>query len=499
MTAYFLTPKGVPLMCPTYALPQSMQSLVYEFQKNLAVDSGMVISTLVASIAGCAQAAYEIERFPGTRSPLSAMFWIISESGSGKTPTEERMNGEIRKFEEECRTAYSAEFEQYETRMQAFLAERKGVLRAIRKAAANGEATNADSQRLAALDSLKPTPPRLYRLLYNSISVAGVQDGLSKNIPSAFVSLDEASDFLNGKSLDEVRSLLISTWSGGGVFVDRHRRQIHLKRADITGLFMVQPKAFERHLARSGEKARDEGLYARALFVSPPSNRGAHRILNTNSSWPELEKHNFKIRRLLEKGAARIRNDEACELLTFSDDARYGYRRYFNDVQQQMTPGAGGWLETVPDYAAKMADNVARLAGLFHVYDDLPGPISVETLNQAIEIVGWYSMEFIKIFVPPPPMPQEQVDAQQLYGWLANYVRTHCGMMSILKRDLRRSGPNSLRNTIRLNAALVVLWQRGILNQCRDQVGKSTYIYLNQQFFTPEIINQLSMGGAGRF
>ncbi|MDN3683558.1 DUF3987 domain-containing protein [Vibrio sinaloensis] len=57
----------------------------------------------------------------------------------------------------------------------------------------------------------------------------------------------------------------------------------------------------------------------------------------------------------------------------------------------------GVFFEHVKDHASKLPENIARLAALIHSFDDLSdSEISKEALFEAIDLIAYFSNEFIK-------------------------------------------------------------------------------------------------------
>lgn len=50
------------------------------------------------------------------------------------------------------------------------------------------------------------------------------------------------------------------------------------------------------------------------------------------------------------------------------------------------------WVDIV-DFASKAAENTARLAALFHLFEGRHGDISVEHTENSIEIINWHLQE----------------------------------------------------------------------------------------------------------
>lgn len=168
--------------------------------------------------------------------------------------------------------------------------------------------------------------------------------------------------------------------------------------------------------------------------------------------------------------------------LHFAEAAQPRWEWEHDNIQLMMRPG--GMLQNDKDFGAKHADKIARMAAQLHFFDGNTGPIPLSTLERAISICNWYAFEFVRCFSKPPSLPQEQRDANLFLAWFANHLRTG-GAFIIKKNEVRRCGPNQLRNTMRMNTALRLLWSMGCLGEGKVENEKGTFIFLNQQYFTP--------------
>ena len=168
-------------------------------------------------------------------------------------------------------------------------------------------------------------------------------------------------------------------------------------------------------------------------------------------------------------------------VLCFSDQAQLEWEKIYNDIEYSIRPG--GVFCEARDYASKVAENIARLAGVFHAFEGYEGTkISVETLSSAAHVILWYAHEFVRLFSPPDPLEESIKDAYDLEIWLIHFF---CSRREsyVQANFIRQFGPNKLRNRSRLEWALNSLvagnrvsffWQ-----------GKKRFIHLNPTFFNP--------------
>lgn len=155
--------------------------------------------------------------------------------------------------------------------------------------------------------------------------------------------------------------------------------------------------------------------------------------------------------------------------LYFSVQAQAEWELIFNQIEAAIQPG--GEFCNARDYASKVAENIARVAGVMHAFEGYEGDeISVETLRSAAQIVRWYAAEFIRLFSPPNPGEIIRMGALELDAWLINYVR-ETGSLLIRKNDLLQLGPNKLRKKELLDMALHRLAETGRLWSRTDVLG----------------------------
>lgn len=150
----------------------------------------------------------------------------------------------------------------------------------------------------------------------------------------------------------------------------------------------------------------------------------------------------------------------------------------------------GGSLFDQKELCAKAPDNIVRIGAILHAFSNGMGEISGQTMMNAIEIFTWFANEQIRVLTPAPKPPQEWCDANLLLQWFANYVRTH-NELCIQKTHLLKQGPRATRSSPRLNAALLLLWQQGLLEERVPEGSKAVYILLNPGAFQPYQIAQL--------
>lgn len=71
-----------------------------------------------------------------------------------------------------------------------------------------------------------------------------------------------------------------------------------------------------------------------------------------------------------------------------SSAAKTKWVEFFNMVESGLS-NPSQWL-AITDFASKSAENAARLAALFHLFEGRDGDVGAEHVEQAIEIITWH-------------------------------------------------------------------------------------------------------------
>ena len=161
-------------------------------------------------------------------------------------------------------------------------------------------------------------------------------------------------------------------------------------------------------------------------------------------------------------------------LLDLSSEAKSAWVAFHDAIESELC--SGGQLYDIRDVASKVADNAARLAGLFQVFEDgTGGTMSSKSFQSASRIAAWHLNEARRFF-GELALPEEIKNALLLNDWLLAYCRKE-GVNTIPCRTVQQFGPNALRTKDKLNAALQELESQERLQVIKE--GKRKMIQLN--------------------
>src|SRR5205085_657136 len=123
-----------------------------------------------------------------------------------------------------------------------------------------------------------------------------------------------------------------------------------------------------------GGLTRGSGFLARYLVAAPLSTMGARLYQEPPQGMPNLAAFHRRIRELLD---SHLPVDDQGRLtpplLQLSAGAFAAWREYHDAIERELKPL--GEYASVCDFAAKSAENAARIAGCLHVFEGGPGAI----------------------------------------------------------------------------------------------------------------------------
>lgn len=272
--------------------------------------------------------------------------------------------------------------------------------------------------------------------------------------------------------------LLNQLWDGKNLTIDRRSTESFTVRgARLTVALQVQEPTLREFFARSGTLARGTGFLARFLVAWPDSTQGIRRIdpdaPDGPVTWPHLATFHKRTAAILEQPAPIDENGALTPpMLILTPEAKAAWVEYHNAIEKELA--CGGELHDVRDVASKSADNAARLAALFQIFEHgIGGAVEFKCFESASRIAAWHLNESRRFF-GELALPAELVEAARLDDWLIEYCqqeRTHL----VGKNHVRQHGP--LRDGARLDAAIRELAELDRVRLVKD--GKRLAIQVN--------------------
>lgn len=451
-----LSAKMEPEPYPIDALPDSIRAAVVEVAGFVKAPLPLVASSALAALSLACQAQIDVKRAEKLHGPVGLFLLTIADSGERKSTCDGFFTSAIRQHQEAQAEALKPEVQKYQAAIAAWEAERDGLLSAVKEAGRKGKSTDILRADLAQLQQKKPEPPRVPRLLLGDETPENLAWSLAKQWPSAGVLSSEAGVIFgsHGMGKDSVMrnlALLNVLWDGGTHSIGRRTSESFTVRgARLTIALQIQEATLRSFFEKSGSLARGTGFLARFLVAWPYSTQGYRSFTEAPANWPHLAAFHRRITAILDQPVP-IDEDGALTpvMLTLEQESKAAWVEYHDAIESELV--SGGELYDVRDVASKSADNAARLAAMFQLFEHgLIGAIGLDSFERASLITAWHLHEARRFF-GELALPAELADAARLDRWLIEYCQ-RSRTPHVPTRDAQRLGP--IRDKQRLIAAL---------------------------------------------
>jgi hypothetical protein len=463
-----IPPKPAALTAPepSIPLPPLIRDAVLEVKNNIQAPLDLVIASALGAVSLACQNAIDVQwGVSKSISPCSLFFLTIAASGDRKSTVGRQFTDPITKFEKERIIDYGKQLTTYNTKIDRWNDTRKDIKLRLKKATREGVASEdleVLELSLIAHDEIIPSHPKRRKLIYTDATPESIVYGLHRDWPSAAILSEEAGGILNGRAMNDLGKLN-QIWDGDSLSVDRKSSEsFTLDGARLTISLMTQEKSLRKFIERNDGMARDIGFLARCLVSNPPSLQGERSISNTNEATfvsEKLDKFKERLSFILHENIkAGSAPDHKKKVLKLSSEADEAWAKYFNEIE--MRSESNGELADVWDAASKIANNVLRMAAMFHYFQGREEEdISGESMNEAILTCNKYMVNFSTMFGAYGFLSPEKRDVDKLVKWFKLKLRGIPEIHIHEKNYIRQRGP--IRNSYLLDKALDYLHSQG--------------------------------------
>jgi hypothetical protein len=471
-----VTPQEYPLD----ELPPLIRNAVEEVCGFVKAPVPLVAMSALSSISVAAQAHSDVQRAEKLEGPIGLYFCAIADSGERKTTADGYFITALRDYEAREREKAKPLIAGHKTEMDAWTAQRGGIQEKIRQLSKDGKPALAQISQLHELDGDKPIPPRVPRLLYSDATPEALAQELVFNWPSGGIFSSEAGVVLGGHAMNKDTALrnmarLNQLWDGRIPQTDRATTQSYGEASvRFTISLQVQELTLRAFFDNTKGLARGTGFLARFMMAWPTSTMGTRMFSPPLDGWPALAAFNNRLTAILDR-AAPVNDDGILtpSMLTLAPDAKIAWVQIHDAIELNLA--CGGDLYDLRDVGSKAADNVVRMAALFHVFAGNIGPIDLGCVESAGRIVIWHLTE-AKRFLGELAMPKEVSNPMRLETWMLDYCKQH-GIDRVPRREVQRFGPPGLREKANIDDAIKELTELGRARILKD--GKKILIQIN--------------------
>jgi hypothetical protein len=456
---------------PIHAMPEVMAAAVKEYRAYGQQPFSLVACSAMAAASLAAQGLADVQRDPRLCGPISLYLLFVGISGERKSSSDKEFTKPFLDWTLDRRESEKPKMAAARAAGAAWEAERDGLLQRIKGLSGGKKGTGGQADietlrtELKDLELRKPVAPIWPRLFYEDTNPAALAVDLADGWPSASLWSDEAglvvgSHGMADQSLMRFIGLLNRLWDGGSF--DRRRRtteSVTIVGRRFTACLMMQPVVLRNMLSVGDGAARGMGLFARCCIAWPRSTIGFRPYLAPAAGSPSMKALHKRLKDLLDKELPTSGPELGLTppALQLSASGFSVWRDYYNEIETEL--GRWGEFGNIPDFGAKIADNAARIAGVFHVIENGPeGEISGIIMQDACAVAAWHLNE-AKRLIGAAETAQVVHDAEALLEWMLRQKPDPGKPMPgpFETRRISQYGPAALRDRKRRDPAVTLL------------------------------------------
>lgn len=392
---------------PTSELPEPISSFVREGAAAIGADESMIALPMLALLAGAIGNTRRLRIKPQWSVPPVLWTCIVSESGSGKSPSLRLASGFIGDAQTKAFLAHEAAMADYERRLRDYEIELK------RCAAKGGDAPE------------KPEKPAARRFVVSDTTIEALVPILQHNPRGVTVLVDELASWYT--SMDAYRAggrgavdrpKWLSMFDAGPVTVDRKTSgTAHVPSAAVSVTGGVQPSILRGLLTPD---AVTSGLVSRFMFAMPPRRR--MRWSEESVSFVTMTAVGDLFSLLLDGLSDTGLREDGPKELDLDLDAKAEFSRFAEDVYARQETASGATAAML----SKLTATAGRLALVIHLVrqagKELAGDrVDVDSVRRGIAIAEWAGREQERIYsllLHDRGVDQVADDASRLLRWL---------------------------------------------------------------------------------
>ena len=450
-------PKADPF--PVEALGPLLARAVRAIAAKVQVPDAIAAQSVLSTTALATQAHADVLLPYGQARPLSCFFVTIAGSGERKSTADNEALWPLAKRERVLREQHIDEIKEWRLSYAAWAAEK-------RKIEANGKLDLAG--RRSSLSALGDEPEKPLEPFITSGDITF--EGFARVWPTAHASLGiftaEGGTFTGGHGLsDEARlrtaAALSELWDGKPIKRIRAKDGVSILPGRRLSLHvMVQHEVAAQFL--SDPLLRDQGLLSRILVVAPDSIAGSRFYREpTMEDEKAIRAYGARILTLLEQPeplAVGSRNELQPRALIIGPAASELWRAFHDSIEAQVGPD--GALRPIRDFAAKIAEHAARIAGVLTIVDNgAATTIEVDAMERAVALADFYVSEAVRLAQASRTDPR-LIRAQALLDWIGDRRAD-----TLAFRDMVQLGPSALRTKAAMEESVAILIAHGWLEE----------------------------------
>lgn len=476
---------------PVDALPDVLRFAAREINDYVKCPFGITATNLLTMAATVSQGLAMVRRKRLLISPLSLFALIVSEPNERKSFDAGFTKTVPDKWVAEQLKRLKPDIQKHQADMMMWESQKRGINLRIQKQAKDGASEELAKSRdeLERIIAAKPEPPIIPKLIYTDATHQALLDGLLR-YPTGAVMTSEGGLFFGGAGMqnDSIMaafSVYNEIWSNDAITIDRKGEgSMTVRDVALTINIAVQPEILEKFLKRTGGLARGSGFMARVLMCAPETTQGTRFEKDEPDEqgepvdMPALMQLHDRLTELLNLQREHVTDSKRLKrtIIDLSPEAKTLLTKYYNAVEKEQ--GAGGELEFIRGEAGKSADNVSRIAGIFHIIEHgLDGEISADHMQRAVKVANWHLSESLR-YMNDTDAPEPYKNATDLSKRLAAYCHKNKQFVVTQREIMNRCKPSSIKTVKELKPALDELLDANHIIEIKHE-GRTITIAVN--------------------
>ncbi|NNM59969.1 MAG: DUF3987 domain-containing protein [Legionellales bacterium] len=460
----FMEESSLSLPYPVESLPPLIGHAVQLYQQYGQQPLPLIACSALSAVSLACQTLANVARDTLLVSPVSMYFVVVAASGERKSAADHALSQSIRAWERGAREQLQPSLQLAKTLHQAWFAEKEGLLGQIRRATCEGK-NDIDEMKDQFTELMldEPEIPVLPHLFFEDTTQEAMVSQLAKGWPSASLWSDEGGIVISSPGMQQSATRFVAMlnrlWDGKPF--SAHRKTsgtFHIANRRLTVSLMLQPAILQQMLTKNDGISRQSGFMARCLLAYPSSAMGGRYYQEPPQTLQALSDFQRRLTDCLDE--TTFFDASGCHnlpTLQFSPQGKHRWIMFFNELERGLkNPHQWG---SIPDFVSKAGENVARLAGLFHLFEGKTGHIETDNIERAIDIMHWHLVEARRMLNIVKP-EQEHSDANRLIQWMKEKA-----LEMATPRYIDQFCP--IRDKARRKKAIETLLERGYLKESR--------------------------------
>lgn len=407
-------------------LPDIVRAAGYGIWSQTGVSPKMIIGPLIGLMSAAAGPLFVVSAFGRPRHPISVSTLTLGDSGTGKSQVYERLIPPLAYHAADSERRFRKAMTEYEACIDEWKLAVNERVKALKSLKDNAR-IQAEIE-LASLRRQKPRKPKDRPRLIDHVDFEGLLKLLDGDNEAVDIFTTEGDKWLKKGVLVRNVSDMNSAYDGTSALSSHIERKTALV-AQIPHLgiaLMARRGTLDRYLptyigstAKKSELV-NTGFFARFHVSVIDEKPGPNWEVANPRAAEDLARLHRRVSAMLRLHRQRLANGRTSRVeLSISDDAWL----WWEGLCQQIRGLEEGELARIDECVGKMLGMTVRIACLIHVFESRSRVVSLSALRRAWRLVRHSADDYMRVFAPPPPVPQADHDEAYIYAFLRNEGR----------------------------------------------------------------------------